>query len=142
MEPLRGYLMLAERLFQEPTRFATGWNFGPVDDDAKPVSWIADELARLWGSGASWTYDINTHPREAHALKLDASRAKSSLGWKPAIPLHLALQWITKWYRGFQAGEDLARLTQAQIADYETLVQGEVANATVAGGASSHAHSS
>ena len=76
LEPLRGYLMLAERLAEDASRFACGWNFGPADADAKPVSWIADELARSWGNGASWTRDAEAHPREAHFLKLDASKAR------------------------------------------------------------------
>lgn len=121
LEPLRGYLMLAERLAEDPGRFASGWNFGPVDDDAKPVGWIADELARLWGKGASWGQDAAAHPREAHALKLDASKAKAGLGWHPLLRLDAALEWIVEWYRAFQSGGDLRRLTQTQIERYEAL---------------------
>jgi len=75
LEPLRGYLLLAERLAEAPAQFGAGWNFGPVDTDAKPVRWIADELARSWGNGASWAQDSLSHPREARFLKLDASKA-------------------------------------------------------------------
>ena len=74
LEPLRGYLMLAERLAEDGPRFASGWNFGPVDSDVQPVSWISDELVRLWGSGAAWALDSAAHPHEAHALKLDAPK--------------------------------------------------------------------
>ncbi len=121
LEPLRGYLMLAERLCQDPARFASGWNFGPADDDAKPVSWIADELVRSWGKGAKWTQDAAAHPREAHALKLDASKAKAGLGWHPVLRLPVALEWIVEWYRAFQSGADLRQLTQKQIERYEVL---------------------
>jgi CDP-glucose 4,6-dehydratase len=121
LEPLRGYLMLAERLTEDAHRFASGWNFGPADADAKPVSWIADELVRSWGDGAAWTQDAATHPREAHALKLDASKAKTCLGWHPVLPLKPALQWIVEWYRAFQAGADLQQLTRTQIERYEAL---------------------
>ena len=121
LEPLRGYLMLAERLSADPRKFAEGWNFGPPETDARPVAWIADELARSWGSGASWTRDNALHLPEAHALKLDAAKAKSSLGWHPWLPLDGALSWIVEWYRGFQAGADLERLTRAQIERYEAL---------------------
>lgn len=124
LEPLRGYLMLAERLSEDASRFASGWNFGPADADAKPVSWIADELARSWGGPAAWIRDAATHPREAHALKLDASKAKACLGWTPALPLSQALGWIVEWYRAFQAGDDLQCLTRAQIERYEVLLQG------------------
>jgi CDP-glucose 4,6-dehydratase len=121
LEPLRGYLMLAERLTEDGRRFASGWNFGPVDTDAKPVSWIADKLARSWGAQASWSQDAETHPREAHALKLDASKAGIYLDWHPVLPLKQSLEWIVEWYRAFQAGTDLERLTRKQIEQYEAL---------------------
>lgn len=121
LEPLRGYLLLAQRLSEDGQRFASGWNFGPADTDAKPVSWIADELARTWGNGAAWIHDNASHPSEAHALKLDASKAQACLGWCPALPLKQGLQWIVEWYHAFQAGDDLARITRAQIERYETL---------------------
>jgi CDP-glucose 4,6-dehydratase len=121
LEPLRGYLMLAERLAEDGARFASGWNFGPADTDAKPVSWIADELVRSWGKAAAWTQDSATHPHEAHALKLDASKAKTCLGWQPVLPLKQALGWIVEWYCAFEAGVDLQRLTRKQIEQFEAL---------------------
>jgi len=121
LEPLRGYLMLAERLAESDARFVTGWNFGPSDDDAKPVSWIAEKLAQTWGDGASWTHDGGTHPHEAHSLKLDASKAKACLQWHPKLPLGPALEWIVEWYRAFQERTDLRALTQAQIERYDAL---------------------
>jgi CDP-glucose 4,6-dehydratase len=121
LEPLRGYLLLAERLSQDASRFASGWNFGPVDADAKPVSWIANELVRLWGNSASWCQDPASHPRESTLLKLDASKAKAHLGWNPVSPLGLALEWIVEWYREFQAGADLRSITVKQIEQYEAL---------------------
>jgi len=123
LEPLRGYLTLAERLTEDGERFSSGWNFGPADADAKPVSWIADQLVASWGEPAAWTQDSATHPREAHALKLDASKAGAYMDWHPVLPLHRALEWIVEWYRGFQAGTDLNRLTRTQIDRYETLCQ-------------------
>jgi len=121
MEPLRGYLTLAERLAEDASRFASGWNFGPVDSDARPVSWIADELARLWGKPAAWSQDPTSHAREANFLKLDASKAKAGLGWHPVSPLSLALEWIVEWYRAFQSGGDVRSLTRMQIERYEAL---------------------
>jgi CDP-glucose 4,6-dehydratase len=123
LEPLNGYLTLAERLAQDAPRFAGGWNFGPAEADARPVSWIADRLVRLWGDGASWNRDAGEHPREANFLKLDASIAKSELDWQPRLPLQQALEWIVEWYRGLQAGADPRRLTRAQIDRYESLLQ-------------------
>jgi CDP-glucose 4,6-dehydratase len=130
LEPLRGYLMLAERLAEEASRFACGWNFGPAEADAKPVSWVADELARLWGDGASWSCDARMHPPEAHFLKLDTSKARACLDWHPVLPLHQALGWIVEWYRALQAGADLGSLTRAQINRYEALLQNRSAQAT------------
>jgi CDP-glucose 4,6-dehydratase len=123
LEPLRGYLMLGERLSDDPATFADGWNFGPRDTDARPVAWIADELARLWGRKAAWTKDNAAHPPEAHALKLDASKANSSLNWHPVLPLSSALAWVVEWYRAYQDGSDLGRITRAQIERYEALVR-------------------
>jgi CDP-glucose 4,6-dehydratase len=123
LEPLHGYLLLAEKLSGDAAKFASGWNFGPADADAMPVSWIADELARLWGMGAGWTQDTAAHPHEAHALKLDASKAKAYLGWHPVLPLKSALGWIVEWYRTFQDGGDLEHLTRNQIERFEYLIQ-------------------
>jgi CDP-glucose 4,6-dehydratase len=121
LEPLHGYLMLAERLSQDAPKFASGWNFGPADSDARPVSWMADKLARSWGDNASWRRNEAVHPHEAHFLKLDTSKAKAWLNWHPVLPLNQALEWIVEWYRGFQTGVDLRRLTCAQIERYEAL---------------------
>jgi CDP-glucose 4,6-dehydratase len=125
LEPLQAYLMLAERLVAGDPRVASAWNFGPAEEDAKPVSWIADELARSWGDHASWTRDGALHPREAHYLKLDASKARTCLGWHPVLPLNQALHWIVEWYRAFRAGSDLPRLTRTQIERYEALSRTE-----------------
>ena len=90
----------------------------PAESDAKPVSWIASKLAELWGNGASWNQDANEHPKEAHYLKLDVSRAKEVLNWQPVLPLADALEWIVQWYRAFQSEGDLLEVTQRQISRY------------------------
>ena len=123
LEPLRGYLMLAERLTKDPGLFASAWNFGPDEADAKPVSWIATKMAKFWSDRASWRQDTGSHPREAQSLKLDASKARACLDWHPVLPLDMALEWIVEWYRAFQAGDDLGRLTRTQIGRYETLLE-------------------
>jgi CDP-glucose 4,6-dehydratase len=123
LEPLRGYLMLAERLSEDGPRFAAGWNFGPVDTDVKPVSWIADEAMRLWGYQSAWSLDSGAHPEEARALKLDASKASVHLNWRPVLPLQQALAWIVEWYQAYQGGTDLQQVTLKQIEQYELLTQ-------------------
>jgi CDP-glucose 4,6-dehydratase len=121
LEPLRGYLMLAERLADDVTRLAAGWNFGPADADAQPVAFLADNLKRSWGDHAEWNYDAGLHPPEAHFLKLDVSQAAAGLGWRPLLPLTKALDWIVEWYRAFQSGADLRRTTSEQIERYAAL---------------------
>ena len=125
LEPLRGYLILAERLVEDGARFASGWNFGPADAEVKPVSWIADELVSLWGNGASWALDSGAHPHEAQALKLDVTKAAANLQWRPVLPLKQALVWIAEWYRAYREGSDLQRLTLKQIEQYDALTQNE-----------------
>lgn len=125
LEPLRGYLRLAERLTKDPVRLACGWNFGPADSDARPVSWIAEKMAQLWGDHGSWVRDAGVHPHEDHYLKLDASRARAYLDWHPLLPLQQALDWIVEWYRAFQAGGNLRHLTQSQIERYQALSESD-----------------
>lgn len=121
LEPLRGYLMLAERLIQNPQGFMSGWNFGPTDTDVRPVSWIADELVRLWGDHAAWQLESAPQPHEAHALRLDASKAAACLKWQATLPLPEALKWIVAWYAAFQEGSDLHEFTLQQIERYLAL---------------------
>lgn len=119
LEPLRGYLMLAERLWNEGPAFAEGWNFGPNDEDAKPVEWIVRRLADAWGNGAAWSIDGNRHPHEAGYLKLDISKARNKLDWHPRWPLETSLQNIVDWYRAYQRGDNMRDLTLDQINQYE-----------------------
>ncbi len=123
MEPLRGYLTLAEHLYEFGPPFAEGWNFGPNDEDAKPVSWIVEKMAALWGNGARWQVDAGDHPHEAHYLKLDISKARSRLDWHPALRLDMALNLIVDWVKRRQAGADVRQLTLAQIEDYQRLTE-------------------
>lgn len=119
LEPLHGYLMLAESLWENGNKFAGAWNFGPNDDDARPVFWVADHMTNLWGGGACWVLDGGRHPHEAGYLKLDCSKAKAVLGWSPRLPLSTALRWVVLWYRAYGAGEDVRRVTEEQISSYE-----------------------
>jgi CDP-glucose 4,6-dehydratase len=112
---------LAEQLRVHGPEFSQGWNLGPNDEDAKPVSWIVEYLSNLWGEGARWELDSAPHPHEATYLKLDCSKAKSTLGWSPKLCLSTALEWVVEWYRGYQQEKNMRRLTQAQIARYEDM---------------------
>jgi CDP-glucose 4,6-dehydratase len=124
LEPLHGYMMLAEKLIGEDrTRFATAFNFGPSEDDAQTVAWIADRMTHFWGHGASWVRAEDPHsPHEATYLKLDISRARQELEWTPKLRLETALAWLVEWYRTWQiAPESIAALSIAQIAKYQSL---------------------
>jgi CDP-glucose 4,6-dehydratase len=123
MEPLRGYLTLAERLYEDGTSYAEGWNFGPNDEDAKPVAWIVERLAEMWGGGAKWQLDAGEHPHEATYLKLDISKVRSRLGWHPALRLADALELITDWSKQRQAGVDVRELTLNQIQTYQRVTK-------------------
>jgi CDP-glucose 4,6-dehydratase len=122
LEPLHGYLLLAEKLLTHDPRFATAYNFGPVEDDARPVGWIAERMTRFWGDGASWVQDTADSPHEAGYLKLDASRARADLGWVPRLRLDQALEMLVAWYRAWQAAADMHAFTLAQIERYQALV--------------------
>lgn len=122
LEPLSGYLLLAQRLFEQGVTFAQGWNFGPNDTDAKPVEWIVQQLCEKWGDGASYRIDQGAHPHEATYLKLDCSKAKAQLHWQPRWDLKQALVSIIEWTLGYQEGVDLRGLCLEQIAAYQSAV--------------------
>ena len=120
LEPLHGYLMLAERLYRDGPIFAEGWNFGPDEDDARPVSWIVEHLAHRWGGNAGWDTDGAPQPHEAGMLKLDCSKARERLGWLPRTDLPQALDWIVEWYQAWSRNENMRQITLSQIARYQS----------------------
>ncbi len=118
LEPLGGYLQLAERLVEQGPAFAEAWNFGPLDGDVQPVQWIVEHLAREWGGGARWAVDAGEHPHEARFLKLDISKARQRLTWQPQWRLGTALSHIVAWHQAWLAGQDMRALCLHQIAQY------------------------
>ncbi|WP_104422290.1 CDP-glucose 4,6-dehydratase [Methylobacter tundripaludum] len=119
LEPLSGYLLLAQKLYEEGAAYAEGWNFGPNDEDSKPVQWIVDSLTKSWGEDASWVLDQGDHPHEAHYLKLDCSKAKARLDWRSKWRLEDALAAIIDWHRAYRDGKDMHELTLRQIRAYD-----------------------
>jgi len=118
LEPLSGYLMLAEKLWKNGAAFGEAWNFGPNDEDAKPVQWIVEQLTKSWGEGASWVLDGGDHPHEAHYLKLDCSKAKARLDWQPRWHLDETLNKIVDWQKNYLLGADMKAVTLKQIDVY------------------------
>lgn len=121
LEPLSGYLLLAERLYAGDPEACSGWNFGPVEADARPVAWIADRLAERWGGTATWRHEVGDHPHEASVLRLDFARARAHLGWAPRWSLATALDRTVDWYRAFAA--DPSRAAASIEADLDAYVR-------------------
>ena len=121
LEPLHGYLMLAQKLLGGDSKFDSAYNFGPSDDEVWPVERIANKLVEMWGNRASWTRDADAGAHEAHSLRLDASKARLELGWEPKLKIEAALERTTDWYRAWQRAENMAEFTVKQIAEYEKL---------------------
>ena len=124
LEPLHGYLALAERLAAAEARCDEGWNFGPADADCKPVSYIVERLVKGWGETASFHLATAPQPHEAFLLKVDASKAIARLGWRPLLDLDQALDWTLEWYRSAWRGDDAAALCRDQIGHFQRLAFG------------------
>lgn len=118
LEPLSGYIIIAQRLYSEGPAFAEGWNFGPREDDAMPVQFIVETMVKIWGDDAAWKLDGEDHPHEAHYLKLDCSKARSRLQWQPRWDLVETLGRIVRWHKAWIAGEDMLVLTRREINEY------------------------
>ena len=118
LEPLGGYLMLAERLANEGKIWAEGWNFGPRDEDVQSVSWVLNHLVEYWGKGASWELERTPQPHEAQLLKLDISKATSRLNWSPRWTLAETLASIVDWHQCWASGGNVRAKTFSQIGAY------------------------
>ncbi len=118
LEPLSGYLILAERLYTAGAKFAEAWNFGPADQDARSVQWIVERLAEI-RKDVNWKFDGTPQPHEAHYLKLDSSKAYNQLNWRPRWQLATALDKTVEWHQAWRDGQNMRVTTLAQIIDYQ-----------------------
>jgi CDP-glucose 4,6-dehydratase len=121
LDPLCGYLILAERLSADPETYGEAWNFGPPEEDVRPVAWLASRIAERWGEGARWEKIGDDGPHEAAILKVDAAKARTRLGWHRRLPLDTGLDWTVDWYRGHAHGKPARELTLDQIMRFEAL---------------------
>jgi CDP-glucose 4,6-dehydratase len=119
LEPLSGYLVLAQALYEHGAKFDGGWNFGPRDDDARPVQEVINLLVKNWGSAASWAQDKSEQPHEAHSLKLDCSKARQYLNWVPKWTLEQAVEHITQWQQAFRQQSNMHEMSLKQISSYQ-----------------------
>jgi CDP-glucose 4,6-dehydratase len=122
LEPLRGYLAVAESLCEGAAN-GQAWNFGPEQSDARPVEWIVRELAKIWGEGARWELEQAAQPHEAQMLKLDCSKAAARLGWRPELHIREALAMTAAWYREKMQSGEMRAFTCSQICNYEQRVE-------------------
>jgi CDP-glucose 4,6-dehydratase len=122
LEPLHGYLMLAEKLHQEGPKYAKAWNFGPNDQEACTVADMVCKLAELWGAQQAWVPDLGKHPHEANYLTLDTALARKELGWQPVLSTDNALKLIVDWEKNRLKGADVFKTTQQQIINYQSMV--------------------
>ena len=120
MEALSGYLLIAERLLEERHEFANAWNFGPSEDDSKPVAWIADRMLEMWGA-EGWDRPAGEQPHEAKLLKLDCSKARAALGWRPRLSLEKALEKVVDWHKSVADGDDALEVSLRQLREYGDL---------------------
>ena len=118
LEPLSGYLILAQALYDQGLAFASGWNFGPRDEDNRSVQEVVDLLISGWGDSARWEKEGSEQPHEANLLKLDCSKARTQLGWISKWDLEMATQKIVQWQKAFQAKENMQEVSLAQINQY------------------------
>ncbi|MFZ0636187.1 MAG: CDP-glucose 4,6-dehydratase, partial [Candidatus Acidiferrales bacterium] len=125
LEPLRGYLLLAERLYDEPAKYSQGWNFGPETSDAVSVSELLERFRKFWGPGAQWRIDGDLHPHEAGYLSLDCMKAKSQLGWHPQWNLDRAIEATVRWYKAYQQKQDVRAIVLEQIHSYQNTLRPE-----------------
>lgn len=118
LEPLSGYLLLMQRLYESYYEYAESWNFGPDEDDIKPVSFIADCIINFWDNSIRWVTDENQHPHEAACLRLECAKAKSKLKWQPRWNLERGLKETVRWYQAYQAEKNMRDITLNQIKNF------------------------
>lgn len=121
LDPLHGYVLLAEQMLREPLGLEVSFNFGPAESDAWPVERIATKMAEMWGQGADWTLDGSSHLHEHQSLRLDSSKARAILGWRPKLNTESALEWTLRWYRDSFLGVEMVQATHDQICSFHKI---------------------
>jgi CDP-glucose 4,6-dehydratase len=121
LEPLSGYLTLAEYLYKDGATYSGAWNFGPDESDTKTVGWIVEQMANLWGKEADWVQENLSQPHEANYLKLDCSKARSQLKWQPKLDVKTALAWVIDWTKSLHYGANMRDFTLDQVNQFTNL---------------------
>ena len=125
LEPLRGYMMLAEKLYNGEYAYSSGWNFGPNNDNARNVEWIIKNLSKRWGKNANWKFEKEESEilHEANYLKLDITKAKNTLNWYPILNIDDTLELIIEWYKSFEKKKNMKEVSLNQIIKYQSLIK-------------------
>jgi CDP-glucose 4,6-dehydratase len=121
LDPLSGYLLLAQRLYEKGSEYAEPWNFGPNDENARTVEWVVKRLCDQWGKNGTYEIDNGAHLHESYSLKLDCSKARERLGWQPRWNIEQALDKVVEWVQAYRAGRDVAGVCRHQIEEYEKI---------------------
>jgi CDP-glucose 4,6-dehydratase len=121
LDPIHGYMMLTENLWQKGPKFAEGWNFGPSEEESKTVGFLADRICQLWNGQIKWEKDGAPQVHEAKSLSLNCKKANDLLGWRPKLNLENSLKWTMDWYQGFETKVNLRALTEKQIKTFQDL---------------------
>ena len=117
LDPLSGYLLLAEKMWLNGDKFAESWNFGPIEE-SKSVSWIIQKISELYGKKCNTSFDTTQNPHETKSLKLDCTKAYERLGWIPKTNLEQGLQMTVDWYKHYEKHDDMRKFTEKQIDDF------------------------
>ena len=120
LDPLNGYISLAEKLWDDQKKHSEGWNFGPEKNEVKPVSWIIEEFNELWKNKINWVVG-NNELHEANNLILNCQKAKSRLGWNSKINTETALKMTIEWYTKYFDGKNMREVTEEQIIEFQKL---------------------
>lgn len=122
LDPLNGYLTLVEKLWSSGSEFSEGWNFGPLENDEKPVKWIVEKIIKLWSKDIKWEICNDSNLHEESYLRLNCIKANSRLDWMPKLNLEQGLEWITEWYKQYEQGNNMKDITEQQINEFQKLL--------------------
>lgn len=118
LDPLQGYIILAENMWNDGKQFAGSWNFGPDENDCKPVKWILEKISSEWSEKLIWNNDVKDNPHEANLLRLNCKKSKEKLGWNSRLNLEKSLLWTVDWYKEYFRGSNMREFTERQIEEY------------------------
>ena len=121
LDLLNGYLTLVEKLWSSGSEFSEGWNFGPLEDDERPVKWIVEKLTGLWAKDIRWNIDNSVNPHEENYLRLNCTKANSRLNWMPKLNLEQGLEWVIEWYKQYEQNNGIRKITEQQIERFQKL---------------------